>query len=63
MITQVVLYGFGKAVEWAFAGSKSTQKDKGRARHYRRRHRLAVELLDWDGENFDRDVLDERQES
>ena|GEM_PF-5588249 len=54
----VALYGFGKAVEWAFAGSKPTQKDKGRARRYRRRHRLAIEVLDWDIEGVE---PDERQ--
>jgi len=62
MISRIVLYGFGKAVEWAFAGSRPTQKDKGRARRYRRRHHLAVEMLDWDAESLDKEAADGRQE-
>jgi len=56
VIGHVALYGFGKAVECAFAGSKPTRKDKGRARRYRRRHRLAIEVLDWDVETVDPDA-------
>ena len=48
MITRICVYGFGKAIEWAFADSKPTQKDRGVARRYQSRHRLAVEILDRD---------------